>query len=166
MPAPNYWSQTLRARATRRRVIVTSAATSAAAALLAACGSGKSSSTGSGASGLLTKPVDTSKQARPGGTFNFYRANDPGNLDPAVEQTSSINVTSRANGKLFQVKPGYLAPSQFEIGGALAESWEWAGDGLTLTMKLRPDAGYAPLPPVNGRKVDVEDVAFAFNRYM
>ena len=96
MLAPNYWSQTLRARATRRRVIVTSAATSAAAALLAACGGGKSSSTGSSAQGLLTKPVDTSKQARPGGTFNFYRANESDILYVAADRRAQYRTSAGA----------------------------------------------------------------------
>ena len=47
----------------------------------------------------------------------------------------------------------------------MAESWEISPDKLTITMKVRKNAHFAPLPPTNGRLVDVEDVKASFERY-
>src|SRR5262245_3276256 len=160
----SYWAGNLHVRASRRRILAAAGVTSIGASVLIACGKGGSSSPPAGERSLLTKPVDTSKQARRGGTFKFYRLNDVVNFDPDVEDTTAINATGRAYSKLLQVKPGYLGPPPFEISPALVESWEWSGDGLTLSMKLRQDAGFAPIPPAHGRQLDMADVALAFKR--
>jgi len=46
----------------------------------------------------------------------------------------------------------------------VAESWEWSPDRLQITMKLRSDVRFHPLPPVNGRTLDVDDVLFSWAR--
>jgi ABC-type transport system substrate-binding protein len=61
------------------------------------------------------------------------------------------------------VAPGYGRAS-WEITGDLAESWEWSPDGLKLTMKIRPN-GWAPLPPLNGRPVTMEDILWTMQRF-
>src|SRR5207302_5865975 len=96
--ALNYWAETLEARVGRRRLLAATATASLGAAFLAACGgsdssSGGSSGDGSGggkASGLLAQSVDSSKQAKRGGTFKFMRLNDVVNFDPDVEDTTGI----------------------------------------------------------------------------
>jgi ABC-type transport system substrate-binding protein len=88
------------------------------------------------------------------------------NFDPDVEDTTAIDATTRAYSRLLQVNPGHMGPTNWELGGAIAESWEWSPDRLQLTMKLRQDAGFAPVAPVNGRKLDVGDVDFSFKRYL
>lgn len=158
----SYWSRVLNGRANRRRVLAAAGAASLGSAFLAACG-GKESSVGT--SGLLTKPVDSTKAARRGGTFHSYKNLDAANLDPAVTHTTALTPLNRGYGKLFYVKPGYLQPSTFEVAGDVCDSWEWSPDGLTLTAKLRQGVGFAPLPPVNGRNLDVGDIAYAFKRY-
>jgi hypothetical protein len=40
------------------------------------------------------------------------------------------------------------------------ESWEFTPDQLQLTLKMHP-GHFAPLPPVNGRAVDAQDVVFS-----
>ena len=57
----SYWQKTQAARISRRRALAGSAGFALGAALLAACGSDDSTED---ASALLTKPNDTSKQAK------------------------------------------------------------------------------------------------------
>src|SRR5439155_17859200 len=59
---------------------------------------------------------------------------------------------------------GYLKPTNGEVLGNMAESWEFSPDGLTLTFKLRPNVTWHPIAPVNGRAIDVQDVLFSANR--
>ena len=47
--------------------------------------------------------------------------------------------------------------------GDLAESWEQPDD-TTYTFKLRPDAKFHNIPPVNGRLLVAEDIIFSYNR--
>jgi ABC-type transport system substrate-binding protein len=49
--------------------------------------------------------------------------------------------------------------------GELVDSWEFSPDNLTLTAKITHDVAFAPLPPVNGRRVDAHDVVFSWERY-
>ena len=52
-----------------------------------------------------------------------------------------------------------------EIAGDAIESWEWAPDGLAVTMKLRQNMKFHDKPPVNGRVLDTDDVLFAWDRF-
>ena len=61
----SYWSSVLKRRLSRRRAIAATGASAAAAAFLAACGGSDNESGDSNE--LVTKPVDTSKQAKRGG---------------------------------------------------------------------------------------------------
>src|SRR5690606_16958544 len=51
------------------------------------------------------------------------------------------------------------------IEGDFAESWELSPDNLTLTLKIRQDAGTPDNGPTNGRVLDAEDVVFSWNRW-
>jgi peptide/nickel transport system substrate-binding protein len=51
------------------------------------------------------------------------------------------------------------------VVGDAAESWEWSPDGLQLTLKLRQNVAFHPIAPVNGRVLDVGDVAYTWERY-
>jgi ABC-type transport system substrate-binding protein len=51
------------------------------------------------------------------------------------------------------------------LEGLLAQSYEVAADGLQITFKLRPNAKWHPVDPVNSRAVDAEDVVFSLNRH-
>src|SRR5438045_3294006 len=79
----NYWIGSLRRPITRRRALATGGSASVAAALLAACGGGKSSGgekqTGSG---LIFRPVDTTKQAKKGGTYKAATGEETTTWDP------------------------------------------------------------------------------------
>src|SRR5512143_184510 len=81
-----YWNQVTRARTTRRRLLAGTAAAGAGAAFLAACGGGSSDKAtkdeDSNKSSLVFKPVDTTKQAKRGGTWKWYQNADIVGLDP------------------------------------------------------------------------------------
>jgi len=141
-----------------------------AAALLAACGGGSSSSSGGAqkeqAPGLLAKAEDTSKQARTGGTLKMDNPADPPHFDPQLLTLPAAAATSFIFNKLLQVRPGVNEVTDGSMQGDLAESWEFSPDKLTLTMKIRADAGTPPSQaPVNGRNLDAEDVVFSWKRW-
>ena len=162
-----YWRKVTSHRLARRRLL-TLAAMSAATAALAACGSG-SPSRGSGskeAASLISKPVDETKTARRGGTYKSTLPYDIVNFDPHITEVTSRWPTLWAYSRLAIAKAGFMQDQGGEITGDLAESWEYSPDKLSLTMKLRPDAKFAPLPPVNGRAVDAQDVMYSWNRFI
>jgi peptide/nickel transport system substrate-binding protein len=183
----NYWDNVLRSRVSRRRAIVGTGALTASAAFLAACGgdddddggstgsvssSGGSSgsSSGSGSSGAQTNPlvytiVDETADAIKGGV---YKGSHPGVILTHDPMKTGINIRGARRGfsQLFRVADGVLTGADGTIEGDLATSWEMSPDNLTLTVKLEPQAGFAPVPPVNGRKVDAEDVVFTWNRFL
>ena len=157
--ANGYWDQALNGRISRRRAIAATGATALGAAFLAARGgsdSGGSSSSGGGGdkSSLLAKREDTSKQAKTGGTLITTNPADPPHFDPHLLTLPAAMATSLIYNKLFSVKPGVLQASDGTIEGDMVESWEFSPDKLTLTMKIRGDAGTPPnQAPVNGRKL-------------
>jgi ABC-type transport system substrate-binding protein len=91
---------------------------------------------------------------------------DPPHFDPQLLTLPAAAATSLIFNKLMQVKPGVLEISDGSMLGDLAESWEFSPDKLTLTMKIRANAGTPPnQAPLNGRKLDAQDVVFSWNRW-
>ena len=159
----DYWS---RHRLRRRSVI----AASVGAAFLAACGGGGDSAhqatTGTkDASGLLSSPVDSTAKAKRGGVLKRNATGD-GNLDPNQSVATVSTIHEVANTRLLTLKMGHMAPAHDnEIAPDIAESWEWSPDGMQVNLKLRQGVKFHNLPPVNGRVLDVEDVAFSWKRF-
>src|SRR5207249_5299325 len=141
----NYWNDSLRKQISRRRALATTGAGAAAAALLAACGGSKNSGSSAGkesGSGLIYNPVDTTKQAKKGGTYKAATGEETTTWDPTQSGASF-------RGELFStlLRPK-SALGQAPIGeyeGDLAESWEVSPDKLTMTFKIRPNAHFAPI---------------------
>ncbi len=185
----NYWDNVLRRRVSRRRAIIGTGAVGASAAFLAACGGddddsastgstgsiggatgGTGSTGGSGSTGAQTNPlvytiVDETADAIKGGT---YKGSHPGVILTHDPMKPGINIRGARRGfsQLFRVADGFLMGPDGTIEGDLAASWEMSPDNLTLTVKLEPEAGFAPVDPVGGRKVDAEDVVFTWNRFL
>jgi len=160
----SYWSIATQRRLTRRRALTATGSAALGAGLLVACGGGESGGQRD-SSGLVTKPVDTTKEAKRGGAIKDYIRGEPATLDP-FNPNAALNVVSRSvHGMLLREKPGHLKRADGVIEGDLAESWEFSPDGLQMTMKLRQNAKWHNKPPVNGRGVDVEDVLFSWKRY-
>jgi len=141
----------------------------AGAAFLAACGGddGKGSSDagvkGGDKTSLLTKPVDATKDAKKGGTLLVTRNQDVFTFDGQSSLVGGIGAASIYN-RLVKLKPGLLNPPNLEIAGDLFESWEFSPDKLTMTAKLR-NTTWHNLPPVNGRKVDGNDIVTGWARW-
>ena len=156
----SYW--TTRRRLNRRRLLQLGGGGLAAAALLAACGGDGDG--GEQASGLLTIPGDTTKQAKRGGVWLDAHNADIQTFDPHFQSVPNQRLTQITYSRLMRAKPGHLAPAIWgETTGDLAQSWEFSPDKLQLTIKLQ-STKWHNLPPVNGRTVDSSDVVFSFKR--
>jgi ABC-type transport system substrate-binding protein len=177
----SYWQKVLQTRINRRRAIATTGMTMGAAAFLAACGgdddssgstSGGSATTAGGAtaaatdkSGLLYSPADTLSAAVKGGTLIDYCTAEPSHLD-AMQPLNSLNFQARnVYSTLLVEDAGYQGPSESVINGDVASDWEFSADHLQLTLKLRDGIAFHDRPPVSGRKVDVDDIKFTWDRY-
>jgi len=160
----SYWNQTLQRRLTRRRAIVGAGGLALSAGLLAACGGGESKS-GGDSSSLVVKAEDTTKQAKRGGIYKAYINTDAGSWDPHVRGAWFGTLGGILYARLTVVKPGEGEASSGDIIGDLAEGWEFSPDGLTATFKLRPNAKWQPVAPINGRAVDAQDVAATWTRW-
>lgn len=184
--ATNYWEKILRGRVSRRRAMAATSGAAFSAAFLAACGSDDGDSTGStstttggtsttggtgatggsGAqSGLLSTAEDTTAQAKPGGTLITTNPQDPPHFDPHLLTLPAAAATTLIFNKLLRTKPGVFQSTDGSTEADLAEAWEFSPDNLTLTLKIRGDAGTPEGAPLNGRKLDAEDVVFSWNRW-
>ncbi|HEY7466264.1 MAG TPA: ABC transporter substrate-binding protein [Dehalococcoidia bacterium] len=164
-----YWQSALRKRISRRRTLIASGGVLASAAFVAACGGDDDSGGDTGepkdTSGLLAKPVDTTSQAKRGGTYKYFRTADSPSLDPHQNYTALVPFYETVMGRLVGFKPGHLGPSENEPTGDVAESWEISSDKLTVTFKLRAGVTWHNLAPVNGRALDADDVLFSWKRF-
>jgi peptide/nickel transport system substrate-binding protein len=161
----SYWDATLKRRLSRRRAIGTAAGLSAGAALLAACGGGSGDDSGGDKSSLIVEPADTTKQAARGGTMKWYVDREPNTLDVHVNQNPLNTPKNMAYSQLTIIEAGHLKPTELEVIGDMAESWEWSPDRLQVTMKLRQGIKWHNKAPINGRVMDVDDIVFSWNRY-
>ena len=67
--------------------------------------------------------------------------------------------------RLFKFKTGIDTPrADVRPTGDLAQSAESTPDGLKWTVKLRPDAKFHNVAPVNGRSVTSDDILFSWKR--
>ncbi len=162
-----YWQRILATRVRRRRALGAAGGLAAASALLAACGGGDSDGGGAtrDGSGLLSKPADTSKQAKRGGVLRRNVTSEAPSLDPHQNFAPVVPFYETVMGRLVGFKPGILAAATEEVDGDLAESWELSPDKLQITFKLRPGTKWHPVAPVNGRAVDIDDVIFSWERF-
>jgi len=166
----SYWQKVAGGRVSRRRLLATTGATAAGAALLAACGS-SGGATGKGGSsdksGLVTKVLDTTKQAKRGGLLKDRTFTDAPSLSTT---TGAGNFSNSQSGKVYstllRTKPGYLERQDNTIlEGLLAESFEWAPDGSQIVIKLRQGVKWHNKAPVSGRPLDVDDVLLTWERF-
>lgn len=161
----SYWSNFAHERISRRRGLAATGAAALGAAFLTACGGGEKGGGEGGSSGLVVKAQDTSKQAKRGGSYKTSIATDAGTWDPYLRGAWFGTLGAVMFSRLTIVKPGLGEPTPGEVGGDLAESWEFTPDGLSVTFKLRPNAHFSPQAPVNGRSVEAEDVVASWTRW-
>jgi peptide/nickel transport system substrate-binding protein len=171
-----YWERLNGAALSRRRVLGGAAGLGlgAAAVGLAGCGGGSNGGSSSGtasqqSSGLLDKPVDSTSRMKPGGTYKsvFISANPP-SLDPHTSQgfTTLTAIAAYTYPRIMRFKTAkYPAAAVGEVEGDLAESFEFSGDKLQLTLKLRKGLKWENKAPVNGREIDAQDVLWNWQKF-
>jgi ABC-type transport system substrate-binding protein len=130
-------------------------------------GSGTSGGSGTNPAFALADQKDTTSKAVKGGTFGFFRTADPPNMDTTGNANSTTQgFCSYMYSRLLKWKAGIEKAPTGEIAGDLAQSWELSPDGMTVTLKMRPNAGTDPRPPLNGRMMTSADVMASFDRFV
>ncbi|HLF79891.1 MAG TPA: ABC transporter substrate-binding protein [Dehalococcoidia bacterium] len=171
--AGSYWQRVTLERLKRRRLLtgVGAAGVSALALSLIGCGGGgddEKETVIADKSGLLSTPVDTTSQAKTGGTFKGYRDADvPQGFDVlATNNAQTQSVAIYAYPRLFKFTPGrYPKLADGSSEGDIAESYELSADKLQLTVKLRQGAKWDARAPTNNRVIDAQDVVFSWNKF-
>jgi len=162
----SYWTHSLSRRLNRRHLLGAAAAGGAgmaATGLIGCGGSPKTTppSTTSGAQGA-TQSAQAAPQA--GGTLNVYLPYNP-TLDPQKASAAAQQAVGGTYSRLLAFKtsadPNVITDHITE--NDLAVSVE-SPDAVTWTVKLRPDATFQNLPPVNGHAVEAEDIKASFLR--
>src|SRR6266542_1833087 len=154
----SYWSLVLKERIGRRRAIAGIGGSAAGAALLIACGGGSSKPKQENVSSLVAVPADTTKSAVRGGSLSLRRSADVTHFDPFVPLGNAGVPTAMVFSRLIRLKPGVLQPPGTEYVGDLVESWEFSPDKLQITFKLRQNASWHNVAPLNGRRGDADDI--------
>jgi oligopeptide transport system substrate-binding protein len=145
-----------RPRVLARPYLTVLAALAVLAAAVAGCG-GDTGSTGGGGSAAGASP-------KAGGTISIAFQAEPVTLDPAISwDVSGWTVEDSVFNALYRyaAKPGVEGTEL--IPDLAAEMPQISADGTTYTIKLRPDAKFAP--PVD-RAVTADDVKYSFERMM
>lgn len=161
-PSPeNYWVRIVQTRRSRRAVLRSSAVLIAAAGIAGA----SCSTRGTGGSKPSTQ---TSGDGGPktGGTFQIASANNPPTLDPnATSSAFTHQLLGMSMSRLlqFETGPDLKVAENYNIQPEIAISTE-SPDAMTWTLKLRPDAKFHAIAPVNGHAVEAEDVRTSFIR--
>jgi ABC-type transport system substrate-binding protein len=161
----NYWSETLERRLSRRRALEVTSAGAAGAAVLVACGGGNAEKGPSDKSGLVYKPVETTKQAKRGGTWKWWQQADVVGLDPYFTSGASNTYCRWIYNRLWTYKIFQGETPTYETVFDLVESQEMSPDKLQLTVKIRSDAKTDPRPPTNARPMDAYDVQYSWKEY-
>jgi peptide/nickel transport system substrate-binding protein len=158
----SYWTQR-RLRVSRRQVLRTSLAGAGVAGLTAMGCSTRGSQTAKSTSGASTSAA--SGPPVQGGQFTAYLAANPQSLDPQrVSATAQVSI-SGVMSRLFKFKTGTDPKVTLDHNldpdlGVSAES----PDGITWTVKIRPDAKFQNIAPVNGHAVESDDIKATFVR--
>jgi peptide/nickel transport system substrate-binding protein len=163
----NYWQRAAAQRYSRRALLRGTAIGLAglSGAALLACGQSKKSSPAASSSSTSSAGA-VAGQPQPGGTFNGYVAANLSGIDPMASSSASSGIiTANIYANLFRFKTGTdpRVALNLEPENNLATSIE-SPDGLTWTVKLRPDAVFHNVAPVNGHPITSEDVKATFQR--
>src|SRR5689334_7385359 len=131
----NYWNRTIEHRLMRRRALSASATGTLSSAFLATCGGGGSEDKTDPASPVV-KPVDTAKTAKRGGSLIVPATADTPGFDPCLPNAALATLQIPVMAHLLQYKPGVMEQTAYEPMPDIAESFEFAPDGLSMTLKL------------------------------
>jgi peptide/nickel transport system substrate-binding protein len=162
----NYWSRLAAGRLGRRQLLraaVIGGAGTLGTGLLA-CGDGNKSGGASTRSTSGARAQDAQGAPQPGGTFRtYFTANYP--LDPQKASALPQQAVGGVYSRLFRFKTGLDQDSfiDHDLENDLGTSIE-SPDAVTWTIKLRQDAKFHNVPPVNGHAVEAEDIKATFTR--
>jgi len=170
----DYWGRFWERRRTRRRLLSEAATLGVGAAGLAIAGCGDDDGSAGAPTAAPTQPGaaatptpgDPYANAKRGGTLRLFASGDPPSIDPYgnlsfLTKTYSAYVYSRLF--KYNAAPGVRTIDLTPVGD-LAASAESSPDGLTWMVKLRPNAKFHDVAPVNGRAVTTEDVKFSWSK--
>jgi len=167
------WKRSAPRRFSRRQFLAAAGALAGAAGISAACNGGGSSSPKVMLPGLTEEPEEeatTITAARPmisdrhGETLRYssYVAGD-GVYDPHKTQSAPFY---GHQAMVFSRLLAYESQTDGTIAPDLALALPEQPDPQTLIFRLRPDARWHDLPPLNGRQVTADDVRFSIQRQM
>ena len=176
----DYWLATLRRRHSRRSVLKGAALAGAglAGAAALACQPSKSPGSSAGPQGpaksqsavnaLIGRTGTNPQNEKPvlGGTFNTSQNGNPPVLDPDFSVSLlAFGLISAVMSRPFSLNRAWNVSDSFnhEVVPDLALSAE-SPDAVTWTLKLRPDAKFQNVAPVNGHAVEAEDFKATFIR--
>jgi peptide/nickel transport system substrate-binding protein len=170
--ANGYWSRPMQQRLSRRRAMVATGGGALGAAFLAACGGGNGGGGNQGPvdrSGLLSKPTNTSSQAKPGGVlkdvYNAELTHADALLSNSASTVNLISVFAYPRMLKFSIVEQPEQNDGSSVEGEAMESYEVSADKLTVTFKLRQGMKWDSRAPTNGRVIDTEDVLFSWKKF-
>jgi ABC-type transport system substrate-binding protein len=157
----SYWIDKQMGKHSRRRLLASAATIAAATVAAGACSTRRGSSPASTPSNQAGAGTP-----RTGGTFQIGSANNPPTLDPNATSaafTHQLLGLSMSRLLQFETGPDLKVAENYNVQPEIAVSAE-SPDAVTWTLKLRPDAKFHAIAPVNGRAVEAEDVKTSFAR--
>jgi peptide/nickel transport system substrate-binding protein len=170
----SYWQRVARRPASRRSVLLSGAGGSVALALaLAGCSGDDDTKTGNldvktqpAGNAVPSSTTDPFAGVKRGGAIATSITSDPPTLDPYINPATNTKLfAAHVYSRLYKYKTGPgKAAADAELVGDLAKSSEVSPDGLEWVIKLRPNATFHNVDPVNGRKVTSDDVKFSWGR--
>jgi peptide/nickel transport system substrate-binding protein len=153
--AESYWALH---RVSRRKALGAGALAAGAISAMACSRSGSGAPAGS--SQLQQE------SPKPGGTLNVFWTANPV-LDPQKGSSPPMQAPAGVMSRLYRFKTG-IDPKisvDHDIEPDLTASAE-SPDAVTWTIKLRPDARFHNVAPVNGHAVEAEDIEGTFTRML
>jgi peptide/nickel transport system substrate-binding protein len=161
-----------RRRLTRRGFVrgATAGAAAVGVTSLAACAQPvavpAAPTTAPAAAAPTTAAATATPQAKQGGKFTISFQGEAPNLDPHMVSQIGAHVFGPgiAYSKLLAYRTD-VPPTERLPGPDLAESWEQPDD-VTYIFKIRKNAKFQNVAPVNGRPVVAEDVRYSFQRQL
>ncbi len=163
MENEGYWARLQCSRFGRRRALaaVTAAGAGITAAGLLGCGTRQSgTSTAQPSRGSASAGTPQS-----GGILNATVTYNPP-LDPQKVSAAAQQGIAGVMSRIFRFQTSATDPNEsanHDLEGDLGVSAE-SPDAVTWTIKLRPDAHFTDIAPVNGHAVEAEDVQATFKR--
>jgi len=179
----SYWSQAARRRFSRRTALRTTALTGAGLAGVALLGCKGGATSGSSSGGAAKPPAQSSggqgvnaligrtgtKPAEApimGGTLNDVVGTNAPTLDPhGSSSVLTMQAVSPVMSRLLRFTSLWDPATAYDRNteSDLASSYE-SPDAVTWTFKLRPDAKFQNVAPVNGHAVEAEDIKQTYIR--